>query len=663
MIWTALFLFQWIQIITSANSWDDSVSIPGGLISWRVSSDKVITWRMEASADGWIGLGWDPTDHKMENADMMILSMDDNRLVLGDYFSYTMSLPEKDPSQDFDIIDFGKSDGKMFMEFSRTMETEDIRMDKPITPGTLTVIWAYGNNRNGISYHQGNRGSTDITITTVHQEQEDDETEMEVATFDGGQIQWKVDGDSVLFNVQVKITGWVGIGFNPDDGKMRNADMVIVTGSDDKMRVRDYFSEGMEEPILDSSQDVEVLHMGRNRDVTYFEFRRLIDTGDSDQDKVLTSSTTVIWAYGEGRSVSYHHGTRGSLVLDLVTPSTSTTPSESQGDSPAIVDWGENKYSFPAGNIFWRSEVDQITIRVESESSGWFGIGFKPDDGKMKNADMIIASGDKLQIKDYFSEGMEDPILDNQQDLISASSGSTDGKTWLQFTRKYDTKDEQDKPILFGENVYIIYAFGSDSSVNYHSGNRGHFNIPLVTEANIINPDDHLYTHAPDGTYERDGETFEKVLGKYYEVNDDGYAAVNNYYVKHGQIFLLIDRHYLSGTKEGFYLKDGLYWKEGRGYGYDGQYYYELNPDGYYTKDGYLWKGDTPHTFFDGKYYSINSDGYSYHDGYYWKQKDRFGKKGDTYILCNVDGFNFYDGYWWKDDKRYLLVNGRYFRN
>lgn len=258
---------------------------------------------------------------------------------------------------------------------------------------------------------------------------------------------------------------------------------------------------------------------------------------------------------------------------------------------------------------------------------------------------------------------MEEPILDEQQDLIAASAGSKDGKTWLQFTRKYDTKDSQDKPILFGENVYIIYAFGSDSSVSYHSGNRGHFSLTLVTEANVINPDDTFYARNPDGTYDRDGEVYEKVVGKYYKVNDNGYAPVDNYYVKYGQVYLLINGDYIPGTKDGFYLKDNLYWKNSKGFGYDGHFYYELNSDGYYTKNGYLWKDQTPHTFANGKYYTINSDGYSYHDGYYWKEKDRYGKKGDTYILCNPDGFYFYEGYWWKDDKRYLLVNGRYFRS
>jgi len=93
----------------------------------------------------------------------------------------------------------------------------------------------------------------------------------------------------------------------------------------------------------------------------------------------------------------------------------------------------------------------------------------------MVNADMAIVSkhGSELKLCDYKSDGFYMPIQDKEDNLEDKDFGQDDTKTWLQFCRPYQTKDERDKEIYKTKNV-IIWAHSDTNELSYHGHNRGH---------------------------------------------------------------------------------------------------------------------------------------------------------------------------------------------
>eukprot|EP01124_Arcella_intermedia_P005988 TRINITY_DN1350_c0_g1_i1.p1 TRINITY_DN1350_c0_g1~~TRINITY_DN1350_c0_g1_i1.p1 ORF type:complete len:181 (-),score=20.42 TRINITY_DN1350_c0_g1_i1:70-612(-) len=134
-------------------------------------------------------------------------------------------------------------------------------------------------------------------------------------------LSWKNEEDCIRIKFQAVTDGWIGIGWDPTDGGMRNADVILVGKEGDDYVVYDCFSTGYVLPTCDEQQDIQVVSVGHGTD-TYVEFKRAYSTGDESDKDIISGPMTVIWAYGEEigdvRSLPYHYSTRGHTELTLV---------------------------------------------------------------------------------------------------------------------------------------------------------------------------------------------------------------------------------------------------------------------------------------------------------------------------------------------------------
>ncbi|MCA9212886.1 MAG: PEP-CTERM sorting domain-containing protein [Planctomycetales bacterium] len=105
-------------------------------------------------------------------------------------------------------------------------------------------------------------------------------------------LQWCTQGESVQFQLQASVTGWVGVGFS-DSRSMSRSDVILATGEGELI---DAYSPGHSAPGKDSQQDVTLLSAKQESSMTTVEFSRPISTSDSS-DYSLDQDRWVLWAY------------------------------------------------------------------------------------------------------------------------------------------------------------------------------------------------------------------------------------------------------------------------------------------------------------------------------------------------------------------------------
>jgi hypothetical protein len=134
--------------------------------------------------------------------------------------------------------------------------------------------------------------------------------------------------------------------------------------------------------------------------------------------------------------------------------------------------------------ISWASDDTYVYIAMKAKASGWVALGIQPG-SRMKDADMIIGSvkDGKAGMNDLFSTGDFGPHPpDIQQggthNILEFGGREGDGYTIIEFKRALDTGDKYDKPFVKGVNK-IIWAYGSDYSLNMKHSNRGYGELEL----------------------------------------------------------------------------------------------------------------------------------------------------------------------------------------
>lgn len=139
----------------------------------------------------------------------------------------------------------------------------------------------------------------------------------------GYRVSWTVAEGSITLGVEAKTDGWVGFGIAElSSGSMPGADMVIGYFDDrtNKIVVKDTYALNYVTPLMDDSQDWQVLGGSREGGVTMFAAKRKLNTGDSqDREIVLTQAVPIVIATGAvstGRW-SYHSNNRQALFMDF----------------------------------------------------------------------------------------------------------------------------------------------------------------------------------------------------------------------------------------------------------------------------------------------------------------------------------------------------------
>ncbi|XP_067141859.1 DBH-like monooxygenase protein 1 homolog [Centruroides vittatus] len=137
------------------------------------------------------------------------------------------------------------------------------------------------------------------------------------------EVRWSIQGEWIIFQVEVATRGWVGFGISPNGG-MTGSDIVIGWVKNGRAQFHDRFADGKFLPAIDESQDWKLLWCCENDTHTSIRFTRLMNTGDYE-DLCINPEETVrmIYAYHtddpNSPSTILYHGTkrRGSRSILL----------------------------------------------------------------------------------------------------------------------------------------------------------------------------------------------------------------------------------------------------------------------------------------------------------------------------------------------------------
>lgn len=206
------------------------------------------------------------------------------------------------------------------------------------------------------------------------------------------QLEWLVDHKNkmITFNVTVHTTGYVGFGLS-SNGKMTGADIVIGgVDSKGKSYFSDYHAVGNQIPVLDPSQDWNLLSARENGSHTFLTFSRQFDTCDPQDYPVTEDKISVIWAYGSRDVVRYHYQNRGEFQVYLLSPDYSpelrTNPKTGGREAvgrPDMKVWSiENNIDLPAQDTMYWCTMH----RAPSLSRKHHVVGF---DARLRSADTV----------------------------------------------------------------------------------------------------------------------------------------------------------------------------------------------------------------------------------------------------------------------------------
>ncbi len=219
------------------------------------------------------------------------------------------------------------------------------------------------------------------TVTGIDGNISEGEYESGATFLDGTfELSWSTDGEYILISMAAETTGWVAIGFDPDN-RMEGADMVIgwVADSGEAQCVDAYATgpTGPHPPDTELGGEDSILEYsgaeGEGR--TVIEFMRPL-AGDDEFDKSipLTGELVVIVAFGSDDEFSQRHTSRETGVI-VVSPDedvgAETTTDAEEITAPGAV---SIKWQFHAGLMGLAVCLIALTVYLAKRRrsfSGW----------------------------------------------------------------------------------------------------------------------------------------------------------------------------------------------------------------------------------------------------------------------------------------------------
>jgi DOMON domain len=145
------------------------------------------------------------------------------------------------------------------------------------------------------------------------------------------------------------------------------------------------------------------------------------------------------------------------------------------------------KHAASGINVNYTIVGDTIYFGLESPSTGWTGMGFNPTGDKKDGADMYMFLFDagKLMANDMVmlkSTGAPKPDAgEGGKDNILSSAGSSSDKGMIvEWSRKLDTKDKTDQPIMMGKVNKVLLAIGEDPSLTKAHKRGGRWEVEIT---------------------------------------------------------------------------------------------------------------------------------------------------------------------------------------
>jgi len=163
--------------------------------------------------------------------------------------------------------------------------------------------------------------------------------------YSGGdlRISWKNDAEFLYMALQGNTTGWLSIGFEPQEW-MKNSDMIVGSVDSGKAAILDEFCTGNYGPHVPDTElggTNDILESGgKEQDgQTTIEIKRKLDTGDKfDKAFVAGQKVSIIWAMADTDADSAKHNVaKGEGFMELLgggskaISSVTISPAEEQG--------------------------------------------------------------------------------------------------------------------------------------------------------------------------------------------------------------------------------------------------------------------------------------------------------------------------------------------
>jgi hypothetical protein len=130
------------------------------------------------------------------------------------------------------------------------------------------------------------------------------------------------------------------------------------------------------------------------------------------------------------------------------------------------------KHAASGINVNYTIVGDTIYFGLESPSKGWTGMGFNPTGDKKDGADMymFLFEAGKFMANDMVmtkSTGAPKPDAGEggKDNILSSAGSSSDKGMVIEWSRKLDTKDKTDQPIVVGKVNKVLLAIGEDPSL------------------------------------------------------------------------------------------------------------------------------------------------------------------------------------------------------
>uniref|UniRef100_A0A8C1KQA8 Monooxygenase, DBH-like 1, like n=1 Tax=Cyprinus carpio TaxID=7962 RepID=A0A8C1KQA8_CYPCA len=133
------------------------------------------------------------------------------------------------------------------------------------------------------------------------------------------QLKWGFDEiqGTILFELTVSTSGWVGFGFSPKGG-MTGADIVIGGVGAKGSYFTDRHAGGNSMPVIDQKQNYKLLSLTETDGKTVMKFQRSIEACDENDLTITNLPMKLIYAYGQTDDIMYHSTQRGTKELSLL---------------------------------------------------------------------------------------------------------------------------------------------------------------------------------------------------------------------------------------------------------------------------------------------------------------------------------------------------------
>ncbi|CAL8128851.1 unnamed protein product [Orchesella dallaii] len=171
----------------------------------------------------------------------------------------------------------------------------------------------------------------------------------------------------------------------------------------------------------------------------------------------------------------------------------------------------------PRGKYILEWEVNwsekRVIFNVTVETNGYVGFGLSKK-GQMSGADIVIGGVDpsgRVYFSDYYvPNGSRVPERDASQDWILHTGLERNNQTFLSFSRKFETCDEEQDVPISTDLLTLIWAYGEvDEDAQYHFEKRGVYNAYLLdpiyslksSESNLFNITRTLFVPEKETTY------------------------------------------------------------------------------------------------------------------------------------------------------------------